>query len=99
MSYELRFIKCFFLSADDILDVIFPGADFGENVAHGVGEDVHEFVEEWFVEAEGATVADSAAKDAAQNVVAVGVAGLDAVGNRKAERANMITDDAEGDIG
>ena len=61
--------------------MLFAGADFGEDVAHGFGEDVHEFVEEGLVEAEGAAVTDGATQDAAQDVVAVGVAGLDAVGD------------------
>jgi hypothetical protein len=50
------------------------------------------------VEAERASVAHGAAQDAAQNVVAVVVAGLDAVGNRKRKRADVVGDDAEGDV-
>ena len=75
------------------------GADFGEDVAHRVGEHVHEFVEERFVEAERAAVAHGAAQDAAQDVVAVVVAGLDAVGDGEAQRADVVGDDAEGDVG
>ena len=93
-----RLVKRLFLGADDFLHLLFPGADFGEDVAHRVGEHVHEFVEERFVEAERAAVAHGAAQDAAQNVVAVVVAGLDAVGNRKAQRADVVGNDAEGDV-
>ena len=57
-----------------------------------------EFVEERLVKAERAAVADGAAQDAAQDVVAVGVAGLDAVGDGEAERADVVGDDAEGDV-
>ena len=39
-----------------------------------------------------------AAQDAAEDVVAVVVAGLDAVGNRKRERADVVGDDTEGDV-
>ena len=59
------------------------GANFGEDVAHRGGEHVHEFVEERFVETERTAITHRAAQDAAENVVAVGVAGLDAVGNRE----------------
>src|SRR5260221_1494416 len=98
-SFIQRLIKRFFLGADDVLDMLFPSPDFGEDVAHGVGEDVHEFVEEWFMEAEGAAVADSATQDAAQNIVAVSVARLNTVGDRKAQRSDMVGDDAESDVG
>ena len=50
------------------------------------------------MEAERAAVADGAAQDAAQDVVAVGVAGLDAVGDGEAQRADVVGDDAEGDV-
>ena len=57
-----------------------------------------ELVEERLVKAERAAVAHGAAEDAAQDVVAVGVAGLDAVGDGEAERADVVGDDAEGDV-
>ena len=79
--------------------MILLGADFREHLAHRVGEHVHQLVEERFVEAERATVAHRAAQDAAQDVVAVVVAGLDAVGDGEAERADVVGDDAEGDVG
>src|SRR5262249_16731644 len=93
-----RLIKRLLVKSDDILYVLFLGADFGEHVGHGVGEHVHEFVEEWFVEAERAAIAHGAAQDAAQDIVAVGVAGLDAVGNRKAQCADVICNNAKGDV-
>ena len=73
-------------------------AQLGEDIAHRLGEDVHQFVEERFVKAERAAVADGAAQDAAQDVVAVLVARLDAVGDREAQGADVIGDDAEGDV-
>ena len=78
--------------------MLFLCANFGEDVAHRVGEHVHEFVKERFVEPERASVANRAPKDAAQYIIAVGVAGLDAVGNRKAQGADVVGDDAEGDV-
>jgi hypothetical protein len=61
-------------------------------------EHVHELVEERFVEAEGATVADGAAQDAAEDVVAVGVAGLDAVRDGEAQRADVVGNDSERNV-
>ena len=91
-------VEGFFFDADDVFDVGLAGADFGEDVAHRLGEDADEFVEEGFVEAECAPVADGAAEDAAEDVVAVGVAGLDAVGDGEGEGADVVGDDAEGDV-
>ena len=51
------------------------------------------------MQAERAAVADGAAEDAAEDIVAVGVAGLDAVGDGEREGADVVGDDAEGDIG
>ena len=93
-----RLIKRLLLALDDLLDVVLLGAEFGEDVAHRLGQDGDELVEERLVEAEGAAVADGAAEDAAQDVVAVGVAGLDAVGDGEAQRADVVGDDAEGDV-
>ncbi len=73
--------------------------EFGEDFAHGAGEDIDEFVEEGFVQAERAAVADGAAQDAAKDIIAVGVAGLDAIGDGEREGADVVGDDAEGDIG
>ena len=50
------------------------------------------------VETEGAAVADGAAEDAAQDVVAVVVAGQNAVGDGKTQGADVVGDDAEGDV-
>ena len=92
------FIKRLFLGADGFLHLLLAGADFGEDVAHGVGEDVHQLVEKWLPEAQCAAVAHGAAQDAAQNVVAVVVAGLNAVGNCKAQRADVVGNDPERNI-
>ena len=50
------------------------------------------------METERAAITHGAAQDAAQDVVAVGVAGLNAIGNREAQRADVVGDDAEGDV-
>ena len=86
------------ISLQGLLHDLLLYADLGKDVTHVLRKHIHEFVEERFVEAERAAVTHGAAQDAAQNVVAVGVAGLDAVGNRKAQRADVVGDDAEGDV-
>ena len=48
---------------------------------------------------ERAPVAHGAPQDAAQNVVAIGVPRLDAVGNRETQRADVVADDSKGGVG
>src|SRR5690606_37997012 len=63
-------------------------------------EDGDEAVEEGGlrVEAEDAPEAHGAAQDVADDVVPSAVAGLDAVGDGEADGAEMVADDAEGDV-
>ena len=93
-----RLIERLLLSLEHVLDVLLLCANFGKDIAHRSGKNGDELVEERLVEAERAAVANGAAQDAAQDVVAVGVAGLDAVGNGEAQRADVVGDDAEGDV-
>jgi hypothetical protein len=79
-------------------DLLFLHAQFGEHIAHVRGEDIDELVEEGLFELERAAILHGAAEDAAEGVVAVAVAGLDAVGDGEAERAEVVGDDAEGDV-
>ena len=72
--------------------------NLGKDVAHRSREHVDQLVEERLVETERAAIAHRAAQDAAQDVVAVVVAGLDAVGDGEAQRADVVGDDAEGDV-
>ncbi len=85
-----RLIKRLLFPLDDLLDMVLLGAEFGEDVAHGFSQDGHQLIEERFVEAQGAAISDGAAEYAAQDIVAVRVAGLDAVGNGEAERADVV---------
>ena len=55
-------------------------------------------MEEAVLQAERASIADGATQDAAEDVVAVGVAGLDAVGDGERKRADVVGDDAEGHV-
>ena len=71
----------------------------GENVFHRVRQNIDELVKKRLVKPECTPVAHGAAQDAAQNVIAIGVPGLDAVGDGEAQRADMVADDAKGCIG
>ena len=55
-------------------------------------------MEERFREAEVSAVAYSPTKDAPEDVVPVGVAGQDAVGDGQREGADVVADDAEGNV-
>ena len=81
------------------LDGVLFGFELGEDVAKLFDEGVNEVGEEGFLarEAEGAAVFDGAAEDAAQDVVATGIAWEDAVGDGEAEGADVVGDHAEGD--
>ncbi len=93
-----RAVEGIFLGLEGGLDGVLAGAEFGKDIPELPCDDLDEFVEEWFGESEGAAVADGAAEDAAEDVMAVVVAGQDAIGDGKAERADVVGDDAEGDI-
>ena len=93
-----RAVEGLFLDADDVGDHRTAGADLREDVAHRVGEHADELVEEAVLQAERAAVADRAAQDAAEDVVTVGVAGLDAVCDGERKRADVVGDDAEGHV-
>jgi hypothetical protein len=91
-------IEALFFQLQHALDLLLLHAQLGEDIAHLRGEDIDELVEEGLFEIEGAAVFHGAAEDAAEGVVAVAVAGLDAVGDGEAERADVVGDDAEGDV-
>ncbi len=93
-----RPVKRLLLRLERLLNKILPLLQFREDIAHVGCQNVHEFVEERLGEAERAAVFHGAAEDAAEDVVAVAVAGLDAVGDGEAERADVVGDDAEGDV-
>ena len=91
-------IKGFFFDADHVGHHRAAGADLREDVAHRLGEDADELMEEAVLQAERTAVADRAAQDAAEHVVTVRVAGLDAVGDGKGKRPDVVRDNAEGHV-
>ena len=76
-----RTVKRFFFVANDFRDNRAARADFGEDVAHGVGKNVHQFVEEAMAKAEGTAVTHRAAQDTAEDIVAIRVPWLNTVRN------------------
>ena len=71
----------------------------GENNAHRVHQHVNKLIKKRLAKPERAAVAHGAAQDAAQDVVAIGVPRLDAVGDRETQRADMVAYDTEGNVG
>ncbi len=80
------------------LDLLPFGPQFGEHITHLLREDVDEFVEERLLELKRAAILHRAAQDAAQRVVAITVAGLDAVGDGEAQGAQVVGDHTKSDI-
>src|SRR5579884_2756979 len=72
--------------------------NFREDIAHGFCEHVHELVEEWFVKSERAAITNRAAQNATQNIIAVRVARLNPIRNRKAQCADVIGDHSERNV-
>src|SRR5712671_4129785 len=93
-----RFIKGRLFSLNDFFDMHLLGSDFRKSMAHRLGEDGHKFVEERFMETQGAPVADGAAQDTAKNVMPFGVARLNAVSDGKAKSADVVGNNAKSDI-
>lgn len=94
-------VECFveggFFAVQRVLDGLGACGEFREDGGHLFDEGVDEFRKEGFHEAELAAVADGAAQDAAEDIVAAVVARQDAVRNGEAEGADVVGDDAEGD--
>ena len=93
------FVERLLLGTDGFLDDFAALFQLGENVSHRVRQHIDELVKKRLVKPERAPVAHGAAQDAAQNVVAIGVPRLDAVGNRETQRADVVADDSKGGVG
>src|ERR1017187_7542876 len=93
-----RLIKRLLFALDDLLDIVLLGADFGEDVAHRIRQHGYQLVKERLMEAQGAPIADCSTQDAPEDVIAIVVARLDAVGNREAQRAYVVSNHTESDV-
>ena len=62
------------------------------------GKDIDQFEEKRFGESKGASVFDGAPEDAAQHVIATGISWLNAIGDGEAQGADVVGNDAEGDV-
>ena len=93
-------VELLFLGLENSGDFLLPGRELGEDIAEFRDEYGDELVEERIrrVESEDTAEAHGASQDVANDVVATTVAGLDPVGNGKADGADVVADDAEGDV-
>ena len=93
-----RLVEGFFLALQHFLDVRLSFAQLGKDIAHRAGEDVDQLDRRTAREslASGRSARRGAGCGAGRSCVRV--ARLDAVGDREAERADVVGDDAEGDV-
>ncbi len=87
------------LAADDAAHDVLLRDQLRKDRPQALDHRGHELLEEARLEAELGAIEDAAAEDAADDVVAAFVAGQDAVGDGAADRARMIGEHAEGDVG
>ena len=90
--------KVCFLGADDLLDIGVMLAQFGVSGLAGLDDSLHQIHEEGVVDAQHPAVAGSAAQQTAQHIAAALVGGQDAVRHHKGAAADMVGDDADGNI-
>ena len=90
--------KAQLLGADDLLDVAFMLAQLGVTGLAGLDDGIDQLGQEGAVDAQHTTVAGGAAQQAAHNVAATLVGGQNAVGCHKHGGADVVGDDADGDI-
>ena len=91
--------KVCLLGADDLLDIGVMLAQLGVGGLAGLDDGLHQIHEEGVVDAQHPAVACSTAQQTAQHIAAALVGGQDAVRHHKGAAADMVGDDADGDIG
>ena len=91
-------IERFFLGLEHSGDVSLLGRQLGKHPTHRASQHSDQLVKKRLVKPERASVAYGAAQDTAQDVVAVAVAGIDAIGHGEGKRPRMVGDDPESDV-
>src|SRR5205085_2418490 len=91
-------VETLFLAAQRFFDLGQLPAQFGKDIGHRANEHVTQIEKKRFVESQSPAVAYSPAQDTPKNVSAAFVARLNSVGDREAERADVIGDNAESDV-
>src|SRR5438046_5459391 len=86
------------LRGELFLRSLFVLSGLGEDVAHRSCDNVDKLEKEWFLESERAAIADRSPQNTAQNVATALIGRNDSVGDRKAQRADVIGDDAKRDV-
>ena len=86
-------------SPEHVFDLFLPAADLRKDIAHRSPEGFHELAEEGFAKPESAPVTNGSAQNPAKDIVTVGIARLNAIGDCKAQGPDMIADNAKGKIG
>ena len=90
--------KVCLLGADDLLDIGIVLTQLGVSALAGLDDRLHQLHQEGAGDAQHPAMAGSAAEQTAQNVAAALVGGQDAVRHHEGAAADVVGDDADGDI-
>ena len=90
--------KVCLLGADDLLDISIMLAQLGVCGLAGLDDSLHQLHQERVSDAQHTAMAGSTAQQAAQHIAAALVGGQDAVGHHEGAAADVVGDDADGDI-
>ena len=74
------------------------GADLRKHIAHGSSQDINELIEKRFVETKGPPITHRPPQNPAKHIIPIGITGLNPVGNRKTQSADMVCNHAKCDI-
>ena len=83
------------LGLDRLPDDVATLFQLGKNTAHRLHQHINELVKKRLLESKRTAVTHCPTQDAAQDVVAIGVARQNAISDREAQRTDVITNDAE----
>ena len=90
--------KVCLLGADDLLDIGVVLTQLGVSGLAGLDDRLHQLHEEGAADAQHTAMAGSAAEQTAQHVAAAFVGGQDAVRHHEGAAADVVGDDADGDV-
>ena len=87
-------IELIFLCLENRFDFLPPRDKLRENLPHFLDEHFNESMKEWIlrIKAKNPPKPNGTPEDVADNIVASAIAGFDSIRNRKAHRADMISD-------
>ena len=73
-------------------------AQFRKHLSHCLYQHINKLIEKWFLKPKRTPITNSTPQNAAQDIVAVGIARLNAISNGETQGADVVADDPEGDV-